>query len=85
MRSLGEVGILGTLAFSLILLSIWKTIFQGLRNEDKVIKYFSAGTLSMIIVFLINGTFIDVFEASKVASLFWMMLGLNLAVLKIKS
>ena len=39
----------------------------------------------MIIVFLINGTFIDVFEASKVASLFWMMLGLNLAVLKIKS
>ncbi|OGE64905.1 hypothetical protein A3I48_03345 [Candidatus Daviesbacteria bacterium RIFCSPLOWO2_02_FULL_36_7] len=85
LRSLGEVGILGTLAFSLILLSIWKTIFQGLRNEDKVIKYFSAGTLSMIIVFLINGTFIDVFEASKVASLFWMMLGLNLAVLKIKS
>lgn len=82
LRSLGEVGILGSLAFDLILLSIWKKILKGIRNEDKVIRFLSAGTLSMIIVFLINGTFIDVFEASKVASLFWMILGLNLAALK---
>lgn len=83
LRLLGEVGLLGTLAFFLVIFSIWKKIFNGLRDDDKIIRAFSAGTLSMIIVFLVNGVFIDVFEASKVASLFWMILGLNLAALKI--
>lgn len=83
LRFLGEVGILGTLAFCLILLSIWKKISKGITSADKVIKFFSIGSLSMIVVYLINGTFIDVFEASKIASLFWMILGLNLAALKL--
>lgn len=80
LRSLGEIGLLGTTAFFLILLSIWKRLYK--RIGDKELDYFSAGSLSMIIVFLVNGLFIDVFESSKVASLFWMMLGLNLAYLK---
>lgn len=84
LRSLGEVGILGTLALVLILVEIAKRIYQGLKNEDKLIRYFSVGVLSMLVVFIANGLFIDVFEASKVASLFWMMLGLNLAVLNLK-
>lgn len=82
LRSLGEVGILGTAAFLLIIVSVWGKIFTGLKHPDKLVKLFSAGTLSMIIVFSVNGLFIDVFEASKVASLFWMILGLNLAVLQ---
>lgn len=82
LRSLGEIGVLGTLAFILILIEIAKRIVSCLKNENKLIKYFSAGVLSMLVAFLINGLFIDVFEASKVASLFWMVLGLNLAVLK---
>ncbi|MDO8573331.1 MAG: O-antigen ligase family protein [Candidatus Daviesbacteria bacterium] len=82
LRSLGETGILGTAAFFLLLLAIWKEIFKGLGQHNKFIRYFSAGTLSAIIVFLANGLFIDVFEASKVASLFWMILGINLAVLR---
>ncbi len=84
LRSLGEVGILGTLAFILILESIWKRIYKGVKSDDKLIRFFSAGTLSIIIVFLVNGTFIDTFEASKVASLFWLILGLNLGLLKDK-
>src|SRR3989339_109237 len=84
LRSLGEVGLLGTIAFSLILISIWKKISQGVKSGDKIIRFFSAGSLAAIIVFLVNGLFIDVFEASKVASLFWMILGLNLAVLNLK-
>ncbi len=82
LRSLGEIGLLGTIAFFLILLSIWKVISKGINDENKMIRYFCAGSLSMIITFLVNGSFIDVFESSKVASLFWMMLGLNLACLK---
>ncbi len=82
LRSLGEIGLLGTIAFILILVACWKKIAKGLRNDDKWIRFFSAGSLSVIIAFLVNGTFIDVFEASKVASLFWMLLGLNLGILK---
>ena len=84
LRSLGEVGILGTLGLALVLIETWKKIFIFLKNENKFLRYFSAGVLSMMIAFLVNGLFIDVFEASKVASLFWMMLGLNLAILKFK-
>lgn len=82
LRSLGETGILGTVAFFLLLLAIWKEISKGTGNHNKFVRYFSAGTLAMIIVFLANGTFIDVFEASKVASLFWMILGVNLGILR---
>ncbi len=85
LRSLGEVGILGTLAFCLVFISVWKKIYKGIKNEDKLVRYFSAGTLSVTILFLINGLFIDVFEASKIASLFWMVLGLNLAAVRFKN
>lgn len=84
LRSLGEVGLLGTIAFFFILLLVWKKIFKGLKKEDKIIRFFCAGGLSMILVFLANGTFIDVFEASKVALLFWMVLGLTVAAVRIK-
>lgn len=78
LRSLGEVGILGTLAFVLVLVEISKRIYFALKQAS-LIRYLSAGVLSMLIAFLVNGMFIDVFEASKVAALFWMILGLNLA------
>ena len=82
LRSIGEVGILGTSAMVLILISVGRKLFICLKYENKLIRYFSAGVLAMLFAFIINGLFIDVFEASKVASLFWMILGLNLAVMK---
>ncbi len=85
LRSLGEVGLLGTLAFILIFVEAGKRVYKNFKSEDKFTKYFSAGIYSIIIAFLINGTFIDVFEASKVASLFWMLIGLNLAELNFRN
>ncbi len=82
LRSLGETGILGTAAFILILVAVCKKIIELLKSNNRLIRYFSAGTLSMIVAFIVNGLFIDVFEASKVASLFWMVLGLSLAAKK---
>ena len=84
LRSLGEVGFLGTAALGLVFIEVGKRIFCCIRGESKLVRYFSAGVLAMMIAFLVNGLFIDVLESSKVASLFWMMLGLNLAVLKFK-
>lgn len=84
LRSLAEVGLLGTAAFILVIVESLKKIFSLLKSGDRFIRYLSVGVFSMVIAFLINGLFIDVFEASKVASLFWMILGLNLAALKFK-
>ncbi len=84
LRSLGEIGILGTVAMILVLIETIKRILSCATYESKLIRYFSAGVLAMLVAFIVNGVFIDVFEASKVASLFWMMLGLNLAVLRFK-
>lgn len=85
LRSLGEVGILGTLALILSLIEIVKRLSSGFKNSTRLVKFFSAGVLSMFLAFIVNGLFIDVFEASKVASVFWMILGLNLAVIKFKT
>lgn len=82
LRSLGEVGLLGTTAFGLVLFESFKRVREQIKNQDKFLKYFSAGVSAMVIAFLINSLFIDVFEASKVATLFWMMLGLSLAMSK---
>lgn len=84
LRSLGEVGILGTIALILVLIEVVKEILSCITSESKLMRYFSAGGLAMLAAFVVNGLFIDVFEASKVASLFWMILGLNLAVLRFK-
>lgn len=84
LRSLGEVGLLGTIAFGLILIEAAKRVWSQMKNSDKFLKYFSVGVFSIMIAFLINSLFIDVFEASKVASIFWMILGLNLAVKNLK-
>ncbi len=80
LRSLGEVGLLGTTAFILIIFEITKRVWVQYRQQTGFAKYFSAGCLAMILAFLINSLFIDVFEASKVVSLFWMILGINLAI-----
>ena len=84
LRSLGEVGILGTLALILIFVEIGKRLLNLAKSSSKLIRFFSSGVFAMMIGFIINGMFIDVFEASKVASLFWMMLGLGLATDRFK-
>ncbi|MBI4036746.1 O-antigen ligase family protein [Candidatus Daviesbacteria bacterium] len=84
LRSLGEVGLFGTIAFALILLALGKRIYKNLTMEDKFLRYFSAGLLSILLAFLINALFIDVFEASKAASLFWMLLGTGVAIEKFR-
>ena len=83
LRSLGEVGVLGTLALGFVLLVVLRRIWVTFKvSKDRFIKYLQAGILALILAFVLNGAFIDVFEASKVATLFWMILGIGLAVQK---
>ena len=85
LRSLGEVGFLGTVSLILIFVTIGKKTLMGLKDQSKILRLFSAGVFAMMVAFIINGLFIDVFEASKVASLFWMMMGLSLSIFNFKN
>jgi len=80
LRSLGEVGLLGTIAFVLIFVEVIKRLQKAYRVKDLFLKYFSAGVLAVVIAFIVNGIFIDVFEASKIAAIFWIILGMGLAI-----
>jgi hypothetical protein len=84
LRSLGEVGLLGTFSIILIFVELSKKYISLIKNSNKIIRYFSAGAFSMMVAFIINGMFIDVFEASKVASIFWMMMGLGISLFNFK-
>lgn len=85
LRSLGEVGILGTSAFFLILYEVTKRLWIQFKKGNGFVKYVTAGTFSMLVAFLVNSIVIDVFEASKVASLFWLFTGLVLGLRKLEN
>lgn len=82
LRSLGEVGLLGTTLFALIVYKIIKTIiafFKKIKIQEKPIYLaFLFGLFGL----LINGGYIDVFEASKVAFQFWLITGLFIGSLR---
>ncbi len=80
-RMLGETGILGAIAFLGILYYAF-TIF--LRLKDKltyVPRAYVIGLFAGIVGLLLNAVLIDVFEASKVAYTFWILLGAGVALL----
>ena len=86
LRALGETGILGLLAFLLIfyqlarlLLVWWKRSVSGLARA--LVLGIVAGTAGL----MLNATFIDVFEASKVATVFWMLTAVLVAAIQLSS
>ncbi|KKP40669.1 hypothetical protein A2130_03780 [Candidatus Woesebacteria bacterium GWC2_33_12] len=78
LRALGEVGILGFFSFILIFVNIFKllysTDFNGQMNN--VEKIFFASMVGGTIGILISALFIDIFEASKFASSYWLLMGM---------
>lgn len=80
LRSLGEVGFLGTISFIMIIVVITKRLVRLYCTSHGLVKFVSAGVLSMVVAYLINTVFIDAFEASKIAALFWLITGSALAL-----
>jgi SPP1 gp7 family putative phage head morphogenesis protein len=76
LRSLGEVGLMGTIVFSLLHIEILRRFFRQLKSRNKLTKFLSIGLIGVIVAFVVNSTFIDVYEASKIATFFWMILGI---------
>lgn len=82
LRILGETGMLGFLSFFLIFLVAGIYIKKILPNVDSPLDRsfllgFVAGTFGLIL----NAVLIDVFEASKVAFSYWLLMGVALGML----
>ncbi|TSC88368.1 MAG: Uncharacterized protein G01um101416_36 [Microgenomates group bacterium Gr01-1014_16] len=73
LRALAETGILGLLAFLLIIVRFFKTPLPFRPSLEGI--FILSVTLSLVSL-LINALFIDVFEASKIALTTWLLLGL---------
>ncbi|EKE14914.1 MAG: hypothetical protein ACD_12C00245G0006 [uncultured bacterium] len=76
LRWLGEIGLLGTTLFMMILFSFIKTVFTKFGESLKENRLLAFGFIFGLFALLINAVYIDVFEASKVAYTFWTISGL---------
>ena len=86
LRMLGETGVLGVLAFMSILGYLVWQIIKNLRSASAhLIRPLLIGFLAATIGLLINAIYIDVFAASKVAYTYWLVAGLVLASIELKS
>ena len=84
LRLLAETGLLGFLAFGLIFLEIARKITIFLQKQtlgfERIVVI---GISGAILGFLANALFIDVFEASKVACIFWILSGILIGTIDI--
>jgi hypothetical protein len=87
LRLLGEIGLLGFFGFLLIIVRMGN-LFVRIRSKigsfNKIEQAMIAGTAGGLLGTLLNATFIDVFEASKFAIIFWFLIGISVYLIKNK-
>ncbi len=82
LRILGEVGIIGMVAFLSIFLFYGIFVRKVLQQTDsRKVKSFVIGMSAGLFGLGLNASLIDVFEASKVAFVFWTLMGLTVGLL----
>lgn len=82
LRILGEIGIIGFLAFLALFLCLGIYIKKVYSDIDsKVAKGFVVGFAAGLMGLALNATLIDVFEASKIAFVLWILFGITLGLL----
>jgi hypothetical protein len=87
LRLLGEVGMLGFLSFILIFLNIFnlaRKIISKLSSFSGVELAFVVSFIGGLIGVFVNALFIDIFEASKFAIIFFLMTGLFVSLVRNK-
>lgn len=81
LRLLGEVGLVGFLAFFLVIVRLVGEFGLFLRRHEFDFEYaFVSAFIGGLVGLLLNATFIDVFEASKVAIIFWTLAGIAVGI-----
>ena len=82
LRLLGETGALGFVSFfSIVFLVLKASVLKLKGKNDPLVLAFVAGFIALTFGLLINALYIDVFEASKVALIYWSLAGVLLAVI----
>lgn len=85
LRSLGETGILGTISLGMIFFIIIRKMYRFLRKFQNSLQYFLVASIFCgSLTFFATAFFIDVLEASKIAQIFWMLLGVGWALVKME-
>lgn len=79
LRALGETGILGFLALISILIGLFVQLLSHIKESSGWNKLILVSALGILISFSTSALFLDVFESSKIAILFWAFMGLALS------
>lgn len=83
LRLLAETGLLGFMAFFLIFLEIGRRVIGFARwAKPGLEKSLVLGLSGAAIGLLANAVFIDVFESSKIAFIFWLLMGVLVGIMK---
>ena len=82
LRMLGETGILGTLSFLFIFLVYGVYVYKSLPHiNSPLAKSFVIGITAGIFGLSLNAVLIDVFEASKIAFILWLLVGVSMGIM----
>lgn len=76
LRSLGETGILGLLSLLSLLFGLFAKLLALISENSGLSKVYLIGAMGVFVSFVLSAIFIDVFESSKIAILFWSIMGL---------
>jgi len=79
LRALGETGVLGFVSLGLVFIALAVNFFGAypFTHLKGLELAFVAGIIGSLVGIFINAVFIDVFEASKFAINYWILLGLS--------
>ncbi|MFQ5452132.1 MAG: O-antigen ligase family protein, partial [Candidatus Paceibacterota bacterium] len=83
LRWLGETGLLGFLTFVFILVFISHHIFINIDRVPSKLRPLFYAPIFGLLGLMINASYIDVFEASKVAFIFWFVMGIYVGILQV--
>ncbi|MDQ3098560.1 MAG: O-antigen ligase family protein [bacterium] len=82
-RALAEVGVVGFISFFAILIIFLKRAYEYVgRAQDRLYKLYVAGVASGVTGLLVNALLIDIFEASKVAFVMWICIGIAVWIME---
>ena len=79
LRALGETGLLGTITLGIIFFILIRRMIRAMKKSQGFEFYFIISMFSSVVALLITAVFIDVLEASKIAEIFWILMGITWA------